>query len=159
MTKSDHSMPHAEIDGFSPPRRDGSIYYISPEKLYQTEKPYFMNVPVQDMPGLQQTNVKHTGRVVPVTDIRGHEDLFSLDKTGFQIVHHHTNMNYPDFENPDAIVGEFYNEVCDVIRSATGAVEVLPFDYQIRRRDPTLPLNSRGAPGKAQPFGAVHAGL
>ncbi|KAK4201352.1 putative Aspirochlorine biosynthesis protein N, partial [Triangularia verruculosa] len=136
-----------------------SVFYMKPDPLYDKEKPYFMNIPIDPawMPKLRQTNVSYTRRTIDAADIRGHERLFSLDKHGFRLENFHTSLEYNEFANTDLVVTRYYQEVQVFLKQYTGATEVLPFDFQVRRKDPTLPVGSRGAPGKAQPFGVVHA--
>lgn len=149
-----------EIDDVEPCRYQSSIFYTKQNPVYEKENPYFMNIPIDPswVPKLKQTNVSYTRKVVSVTDIRGHPELFSLDRQGFQLGTLQTALAYDSFADTATIVSRFYEEVKVFLEKHTGAVEVLPFDFQVRRKDPTLPANSRGAPGKAQPFAAVHAG-
>ncbi|KAI0103074.1 hypothetical protein F4776DRAFT_668864 [Hypoxylon sp. NC0597] len=42
---------------------------------------------------------------VPVTNIRGYEDVFELDVHGFQVARHKTSMNPKDFRLPELIQG------------------------------------------------------
>lgn len=166
----------AEIDTFTPKQQVSQMFYIAPIPLYKTEKPFFLNIPVHRIAGARQTNVTHTSRDITFTDIRGHESLFSLDKTGFQISKMPSLLPYDDFSNPEAITRDYFCEVKALLQSLTGAESVLPWDYQVqsqfpstareivlrtvqvRRSDPSLPGNSRGSPGKAQPFASVHGG-
>lgn len=150
-----------ELDGSAPARYNASVFYIQRDQLYDVEKPYFMNIPVDPswIPTVRQTNVSYTRKTVAITDIKGHETLFSLDKHGFELGALNTSLCYDDFASTETIVSRFYDEVRCLLQQSTGAVEVLPFDFQVRRKDPSLPANSRGAPGNAQPFGAVHAGM
>ncbi|KAK3377121.1 hypothetical protein B0T24DRAFT_648779 [Lasiosphaeria ovina] len=146
------------LDPASPLHFNASIFYMKPDPLYNVEKPYFMNIPLDPtwVPKLKQTNVAYTRKTVAITDIRGHEDVFTLDQSGFELGTLRTGLSYDDFAKTDTIVSRFYDEVKVFLKQYTGAAEVLPFDFQVRRKDPTLPPNSRGAPGKAQPFAAVH---
>ncbi|KAJ2985968.1 hypothetical protein NUW58_g1594 [Xylaria curta] len=147
-----------ELDRLKPSIYNASIFYMKPDPQYETEKPYFFNIPVESswLPKVKQTNVCYTRRTVAITDIRGHQDYFMLDRHGFQIGIFRTGLPYDDFASTDTIVSRYYEEVKHFLKQNTGAVDVLPFDFQVRRKDPTLPLGSRGAPGKAQPFAAVH---
>ena len=149
-----------DIDDASPLRYNASIFYTKPGPLYDNEKPYFMNIPLDSSwtPKLKQTNVSYTRKTVAVTDIRGHENTFNLDRHGCQLGRLATQLSYDDFASTEAIISRYYEEVKAFLKNSTGAVDVLPFDFQVRRKDPTLPTNSRGAPGKAQPFAAVHGG-
>ncbi|KAF2489453.1 hypothetical protein BU16DRAFT_519476 [Lophium mytilinum] len=144
----------------SPARTDvkvSTVFYMNHLPLYQKEKPYFLNVPVDAGSELAQTNVGYTRQQIHVANIRGCEHVFTLDQTGFQLGKLQTKLTYEDFADSKAIAKRFFPEVQQFLREALGASEVLTFDYQVRRRDPSLPRNSRGAVGKAQPFASVHA--
>lgn len=125
----------AEIDAFDPRFQTAALFYLRPDPLYEVEKPYFMNIPVHDMQGLRQTNVSYTLRTSNFTDIRGHESIFSLDRQGFAVGNLKTSLQYQDFEDSSKIVTKYYDEVCDFLKRSTGACDVLPFDYQVSRRD------------------------
>ncbi|KAL7924433.1 hypothetical protein ACQKWADRAFT_331392 [Trichoderma austrokoningii] len=153
--QSESQTKVAEIDQFNPPKLVSLIFYIDKLPLYEKEKPYFLNFPPSG-PGQRQTNVVHCRREVDFTDIRGHEDLFSLDATGFEYKHFDTTLEYESFASPAAIEGVFLREVEAFLVKHLKADYVLAWDYQVRRRDPTLPANHRGEPGKAQPFRSVH---
>ena len=121
----------AEIDQYAPKAQVSQMYYIAPLPLYRVEKPFFLNIPVHRIPSARQTNVTHTARDVPFTDIRSHESLFSLDKNGFEISRLATKLTYEDFANPKAIVTKYFDEVKAVLGSATGAELIVPWDYQV----------------------------
>ncbi|KAF4119670.1 hypothetical protein GMORB2_4579 [Geosmithia morbida] len=149
-----------DLDGLDPPQsvRHASVFYMKPDVERSVDKPYFLNIPVDDswMPMVKQTNVVYTRRQIAVTDIRGHESHFRLDTHGFQLAPLMTSLPYDDFSATDAIVSRYYGEVREFLMRELGASQVLPFDFQVRRRDSRLPPGSRGTPGKAQPFTAVH---
>jgi len=171
-----------ELDKYEPKRCEAGVFYMKPDELYDVEKPYFMNIPIDPAwpPAIKQTNVRYTRKTIIVCDIRGHVDEFTLDRQGFQLRSFETRLVYDDFASTDSIVSRYYQEVKDFLLNCTGASDVLPFDFQVgsrmnpeqslkrstlsneftkvRRTDPSLPVGSRGAPGRAQPFGAVHGG-
>ena len=126
---TDKSQP-AEIDKFNPIEHISTVFYIRPEPLFKTEKPYFMNVPVKHMSGLAESNVCYTRKLVSITNIRGYENLFSLDKTGFEIGTLKTSLAYEDFDSPTAITTTYYAEIKQFLMERTGGSFVLPFDYQ-----------------------------
>ncbi|EER38582.1 conserved hypothetical protein [Histoplasma capsulatum var. duboisii H88] len=146
---------HSEIDQFNPCQLVSLIFYIERLPLYEEEKPFFLNFPPSG-PGQRQSNVVYCRREVSITDVRNHEGLFTLDTTGFQYKHFATTVDYKDFASPAAIEGTFLKEVEAFLTTELNADYVLAWDYQVRRRDPTLPPNHRGQPGKAQPFRSVH---
>lgn len=122
----------AEIDHMEPKTQVSQVFYIAPLPLYQSEKPFFLNIPVHRIEGARQTNVMHTARDVTFTDIRGHEFLFGLDKTGFEICKMNTYLSYEDFSDPQVIVGRYFEEVAAKLKDVTGAKTVKPWDYQVR---------------------------
>lgn len=88
--------------------------------------------------------VRNTQRV-PLTDIRGHEAQFSLDKDAFEAI---TNVDPPSkaepsifFKGDDDLVKKiYYPEVEQLILShVPGARRVLIFDHTIRRNNPNAP--------------------
>ncbi|PGH34607.1 hypothetical protein GX50_02591 [[Emmonsia] crescens] len=148
-------VEHAEIDQFNPSQLVSLIFYTERLPLYEKEKPFFLNFPPSG-PGQRQSNVVYCRREVPITDVRGHEELFALDTTGFQYKHFETSVAYESFASPATIEGTFLKEVEAFLTTELNADYVLAWDYQVRRRDPALPPNHRGQPGKAQPFRSVH---
>jgi hypothetical protein len=157
IEQSEVGQPRRAADS-EPIIKTTSVFYMKSQPLYKLEKPYFLNVPVDTGSDLPQTNVNYTRSEIRVTDVRPQKDKFTLDEHGFQVGKLQTALSYDDFANFDKIGSHFYPEVQQFLRDTLGAAEVFTFDFQVRRRDPELPRNSRGAPGKAQPFGSVHAG-
>lgn len=121
-------LDHLEIGHYR-----ASIFYIQTNTLYNIEKPYFLNIPVDPewYPTVKQTNVAYTRKSVDITDIRGHGDVFSLDIQGFALANLQTNLSYSDFTSSDTIVNRYYKEVQEFLKTFTGAAEVLPFDFQV----------------------------
>ncbi|OAL36854.1 hypothetical protein AYO20_03910 [Fonsecaea nubica] len=68
---------------------------------------------------------------VTVHDIRGEESNYTLDKSGFEI-YRHTSVE-KDFLDDDQIKAQYYPEVEQLLKDATGASRVLIFDHTIRR--------------------------
>ncbi|KAG8533894.1 uncharacterized protein KY384_001635 [Bacidia gigantensis] len=67
-----------------------------------------------------------------VHDIRGEEDKYSLDTTGFQIFHHSSNETA--FEDDEHIKEVYYPEIEHILKTATGASQIFIFDHTIRRQ-------------------------
>lgn len=74
---------------------------------------------------------------VEVTDISGSEDKYTLDSHGFQLVHHESQEKA--FVDEDQIKGNYYPEIEQLLKDATGASRVLIFDHTIRREQPGVP--------------------
>lgn len=59
---------------------------MEPLQLYQTEKPYHINLPANALGGHAQSNeVSQEYAPIRIVDLRGSENDFTLDKHGFQI--------------------------------------------------------------------------
>jgi len=101
-------------------------------KALTDEKPYIYTFD-HDPP----TNFGQDTRSALIHDIRGHEDEFTLDKNGFQIYHHESALK--DFTDDETIKTEYYREVEDLLKAATGAHKVVIFDHTVRRHVPGQP--------------------
>lgn len=71
-------------------------------------------------------------RSTVVHDIRGEEDKYTLDTTGFQIYKHVSQETA--FQDDAEIKRIYYPEVEDILKSATGASKIFIFDHTIRRQ-------------------------
>jgi len=89
---------------------------------------------------------------VTVHDIRGSENKYSLDTTGFQIVHHESAEK--DFLDEEQIKRVYYPEVEQLLKETTGAHKVFIFDHTIRRAtsDRTPTQSGEAAPATTKPL-------
>lgn len=89
-------------------------------------------------------------RTVPINDIRGNEDHFTLDQDAVQVVKNITSSaTYETFNSDEAIQEIYYPEVERLLlESAPGAHTIIFFDHTIRRANPNAPR---------QPVNQVHA--
>jgi hypothetical protein len=76
-------------------------------------------------------------RLVPIQDIRGREDEFSLDVHGFQVYKHKSahaeflaNTEFPDAEK---IKTDYYREVEELLKEVTSAYKVVALSHKVRR--------------------------
>ncbi|KAL2019170.1 hypothetical protein VTK56DRAFT_10042 [Thermocarpiscus australiensis] len=120
-------------------------YYRDPEDG-SPPAPYYINVPYD-----QQRNLRpRVEQSVVVTDIAGSEDQYTLDSHGFQIVRHESKEK--EFRDDDKIKNEYYPEVEQLLKDATGATRVFIFDHTIRRQ----PDPDADKPGARGPVRSVH---
>jgi hypothetical protein len=61
-----------------------SFHYLSPLKLYSHQKPYLSRLPF--LKGLKRTNIVGQSYPMTIFDVSGHEDSFTLEKSGFQFL-------------------------------------------------------------------------
>lgn len=97
-----------------------------------------------------QRNYTDVAHVVPIHDIRGHEDEYTLDKTGFQVVKSTTAEK--EFKDDSKIKEGYYKEVEELLKTITGAHKVVIFDHTIRRAIP----GQVDKPSSRGPVGRVH---
>jgi len=77
---------------------------------------------------------------VTVTDISGREKDYNLNNHGFQIYNHSSKER--DFVDDEKIKAEYYPEIEQLLKDATGANRIFIFDHTIRRpaKDTAAPL-------------------
>ncbi|KAJ3900480.1 hypothetical protein F5879DRAFT_972625 [Lentinula edodes] len=88
---------------------------------------------------------------VPIENIRGKEDSYTLNSAGFQYYQH--KSKHTAFSNDEDIEREYYPESVELIKQLTEASKVVLFDHTIRRRRPGE-LDTD--PSKRQPVSNVH---
>ncbi len=85
-------------------------------------------------------NFEDDTREVTVTDIRGNEDSFTLDKDAFKIVRGVPPSAETSFTDDESIKAKFYPEVeALLLEHIPGSYKVVFFDHTIRRADPKAP--------------------
>ncbi|KDQ56815.1 hypothetical protein JAAARDRAFT_132141 [Jaapia argillacea MUCL 33604] len=127
----------APLSYFTPPT-DGSRPWI------------FINAP-DPKSGVPRGNFETIEHTVEIESIRGKEDQFSLDTSGFQFFKR--EAKHKAFTNDAEIEEEYYPESIEFIKDATGASRVVIFDHTIRRRRPE---ETEDTPQKRQPVPRVH---
>jgi hypothetical protein len=145
---ADENSPQA---GFEVSR----IYYLARLPRYQTEKPFYVNFPVHDVPGVPQHNVLHERcEGIQIQDIRGREDEFRIDTQGFQLLQHDTSMTSDDFENDRDVRAKYYPEIIKLLTQTLGASKVVPFEHTHRLAKPQV--QGCGCDRKRKPLTAAH---
>lgn len=115
------------IDRNAPPAR---IYYVDPPK------------------GEPLSTLIVDPREVRICDVRGAEDMFTLEDHGCCFPQ--DEIAFRDFENEEAIRRQCYPAIEDLARRITGIDHVVAFDYGIRRK-----LEKPGGDGKPRLGGRV----
>ncbi|KAL9043028.1 MAG: hypothetical protein Q9214_003615 [Letrouitia sp. 1 TL-2023] len=135
-----------------------AVWYLNKDPKFETEKPYYSNIPF-DHPDAKQTNLESSPFNVQVTDIRGDEHRYNLDSPGFQILKKELSIEYDKFADSAWIQETYYPIVENWLREAIGESDlerIYIYDHTVRRRDPNIPLASRGSEGALQPVPAAH---
>jgi hypothetical protein len=102
-----------------------SLNYFSPPKDGSTPHSY-INKP-DPASGVSQYNWEFNEQEVEIEDLRGHEGTASLDTTGFHFGIH--PAKHQAFTDDKDIEREYYPESIELIKSVTGASQVVLFDH------------------------------
>jgi hypothetical protein len=112
------------LNYFRPPE-DGSVPYNYVEK--QPE-------------GQPQRNFEDFDVQVPITDIRGRESEYTLDKDAFAVISNVPESAERDFEDDESIKKNYYPEVEQLLLdNVPGSNKIFLFDHTIRRSTPGAP--------------------
>jgi hypothetical protein len=107
-----------------------TLNYLLETDLYDREKPYFSNIPADDGTHTNQYTRPYGG--VAFHNMRGHEQEFSLDVHGFQIVKSLQNNMVCNFDSDDWIQKEYYSVIKNMLKQTVGASRVEIFDHTVR---------------------------
>jgi len=111
-----------------PKVQGATITYLAPLELYQTQKPYFSQLPCGTT--LARTNLVESDHLVEVCDIGGKEDIFELDETGFQFMHLPTNISeWTD----ESVQSEYFPAISAWLKEYFKCEKVFIYNYNVRR--------------------------
>lgn len=123
--------PHP-LSAFNPSRTTSLVQFFKAKSGHENEKPYALRVPVSGESQLQ-SNFEGAWSQIMLTDVRGHEDLFSLDRDGFAWFHHACQINVL---NPSFDVHQYMREMSTFLCGEFNAQEVFIYDYVRRSPHP-----------------------
>ena len=108
------------------------LRYLRWEDKFAAEKPFkrFADIPA-DAPPSERGNVTfEEGPEEIVTDVRGCNQKFTLDDNGFAFINY--TAPFTNWENPDAIVVEFYQEVTSLLKEQVDDVDLVHiFEHRV----------------------------
>ncbi len=114
---------------------EASLNYLAPG----TDRPYVYTY--EPPPGIPARCGSFERRTVSIHDGRKQERQFSLDKEGFALRRHATEV--VDFYDAAEVRRVYYPEIEKLARDATGAAEIVIFDHTVRNTDPALQSERR----------------
>lgn len=107
-----------------------TIRYLADLELFKHEKPFFSNIPFYDIPGSRQHNIETVGHDnISITDIRGHENEYKLDKQGFEIRHLPTVPSEELFKDEEWIKSSYYPVIEAFVLRELSAKQIFIFDH------------------------------
>jgi hypothetical protein len=124
-----------------------------PTSVISTGQLYY----VRDSSGTDQPPVglDPVPTIVPV--VNGRSGQHTLDKNGFVFLNH--PYNHIDYLDDNAIVTTYYQEVCDLVRIATGATEAYAFDHNVRSSGKHSWMNQEAKEGDTHVSKLKHGNL
>jgi hypothetical protein len=123
---------------------EAQVNYLTP----MTEKP--VNYTFQPPPGVPWRSGKPEVHRIQVRNARTLATRPSLDGEGFALLDHETAVG--NFLDAAEVRSVYYREVEELLKSATGAVEVVIFDHTVR----SASAEQRAATGVREPVRYVH---
>ncbi len=81
-----------------------------------------------------KSHLKLIDHEVDITDARTLARPPSLEQQGFELIRHATRVT--DFRDPEQVETTYRDELCELVRSRTGARKVIVFHMHIRDNDP-----------------------
>ncbi|KAG7433285.1 hypothetical protein Forpi1262_v006919 [Fusarium oxysporum f. sp. raphani] len=141
-----HTGPEKR-DSLSLPTKTATLqFFDDSDPKWATEKPFYSNIPFTQTK-IANTNVINTSARVQISDARGHESEFTLDKNGFQLVKWKNQFSDvgPSFQE------EGYPAVVKFMKDVLGShVKVCVFDHIVRQSQPrgSAPGEEKGYIGR-----------
>ena len=119
LTQSNVSVENTPVGSFV----QATLNYFAES----SEKPVIYTY--EPLPGTPRNTGKSEPHSLLIRNARLAEQL-SLDRQGFQLVHHETAVQ--DFYDRSEVQEVYYSEVEQLLKKATGAEKVVVFDHQVR---------------------------
>lgn len=89
-------------------------------------KPFFSST-VDPATGQRQSNIVSIPKQLTVENVRGKENQYDLDTSGFKYIKHTSALK--NFDNDEEIQRVYYPESIEVFKKYTGASRVVIFDH------------------------------
>lgn len=119
-----------------PYAKTNSIEFLKDLDRYATEKPFFCNIPILNVPGARQHNISTYAQPgVAVYDIRGREKFFTLNRNGFELK---KSLAVPpesaNLLEDDWVQQNYYRSVKQFLLDELKAETVLVYDHVVSTR-------------------------
>ncbi|KAF1810426.1 putative CmcJ-like methyltransferase [Eremomyces bilateralis CBS 781.70] len=129
--------------------------FLKKDIKHSTEKPYKLQYdPGPDLPRWNCENVSQSD--IPVHDIRGHENEYTLEKNGFVVLKLESRLVPEDFYDEKKVKEVYYEEVKEVLKRERGAKRVEILEHGIRKRHEEFPISTGGDYQYLQPTSVIH---
>ncbi len=112
-----------------PSVRPKSFNHLSPEDVYQADKPYKCQLPEDCFPGFEMHNLRSTPYPVSIADVTGHEALFSLPVSGFEFAR--CPLAVQSWSD-ECVMSEYLPSLVEWLKRRLGCREVYCYAYNVR---------------------------
>ncbi|GJJ11642.1 hypothetical protein Clacol_005878 [Clathrus columnatus] len=113
-------------------------------------KPWF-TVDFNPKTGERDSNFKMDKITLEIENVRGHEDEYDIDSSGFRFLK--SPSGFTNFDDEAVIKDSYFKESAEIIKRITSARRVVLFDHTIRRNRPGVLETSEQTRG---PVSTVH---
>lgn len=148
------SLLHSKFIRTASTMTTATFKYMDPASYVESSEPFVKPWGKVDDGG---RSYSYTDRVRPVQNIRGQEDQFSPDTSGFGVYHYPLKDKSQTFTEDQSVREGYYPEVEQIVRDKLpGVKKVVIFDHTIRRnqkaspRQPVQQVHVDQTPGAAE---------
>lgn len=115
-----------------------TLGYVDPTKMPpKGEKPFIIVFPISHIPGAKQRNFGFLQKPgVRIRNLRGREEQFNLDSTGFQVIRWRFDPSWVISE--EAVEQIYCREAESFLKGVLDAKDVVVFDWLVSAMSPEL---------------------
>lgn len=155
-----------------------SIWFLEENALYATVKPYTLAFTPE--PEIPRENIQRREVSLTISDLRGNERMFTVDRNGFMVLNFPDQHKKVDWDNKSEVIDVHYPNIvaqiqdafpeaqCVALRHQVSPVTLVHCKgfnyllsfllYQIRKRHSTFPKSTGTDYTYGQPLRAAHVG-
>jgi hypothetical protein len=97
------------------------LHYLDRNEVYETEKPYLCFFPVKDIEGAKLSNLDFSCCHVKIDDLRESSLEPSIDRNGFQWIHHETGVGFKTLKSSQEERRRYCTEIECILKQRLGA--------------------------------------
>ena len=132
-----------------------SIHFLEKSPVFLEEKPYAFRFDLDD-DSIPQTNMTMKEvEGIAIVNMRGAEDAFTLEKTGFEVIELQSKLAYEDFDD-ETKIPVYLRELEELLQRRLGAKQVFVFRHGLRKRHPEFPVSTGRGYQFDQPTSVAH---
>jgi hypothetical protein len=107
-----------------------SIWFLEESEVYATVKPYTLAFTPEVQ--MARENIERKEVLVSISDLRGSEQLFSLDNNGFMVLKFQDHYREVDWDNEGIVKDVHYSEIVSEVERAIPNARCIALHHQVR---------------------------